>query len=963
VKQAEKRGIWMHGQSSDPALARSGFWNTTLPGSTGVTVNESTAFTYSVFWACVNNISTDIGSFPLALFKRLPDGGKEPLTDHKLHWVLQASPNPEMSAPSFRGLLTSNALTWGMGYAEVIRDGSGRVVELWPITPDRVSVKRLTSAPYDLYYHVSRQDGGIDVLRRDQMFVLPGSTHDGVCGRNIVSMAQESIGLGLAAERFGGTFFGNGSTFGGVFEHPGRMSQEALKNFRDSVNKQHQGVDRAHKFIIVEENMKYQKLGIDPNAAQFLETRQHQVEEMCRWFRMPPHKVQHLIRTSYNSVEQMNIEYSTDTLQPWCVRWEWEIWRQLIAPSERRIQFAKHNMDSKLRGDTAARYEAYAKGIQHGFLCADDIREKEDMNPLPDGAGKKFFFPQNMVPADRVDEVIDKQVAPDPKPVAPAPATEPKAEEDDRLLHTLDQIRSQMAAAEAQMADHAMKAAETLAQFRASEQSEEERDRVIAEHEQRAHEAKVEAAKLQAVKILLEERIASDAMAREADRLAAEESLRKAVEDAHVTQETLKAESEAEVERVRTLLTDAEARVARLETERATAETQVADLTSGLDAVQAVLAETRDAILADRVKAETEAQWLKNELAEAQKRSTDLADIKAAVEGRVAELQAALEQAETAVANERARVEAEAKAALGEADARVREELARREAEERAAQAEADKAHLMAVVADVDEARTKVEADLTTAQAQAEARRIADADAYARAEQELKELKTALVQLTQERDRIRAERDSAQTDATTAAEKVAAAERAVTAATSQLETRAAEARAESARVVEEREKREAAEAAYQALRQSVVEHRQKQTTEHRKLFEVAWAKQVRIERDRIMRNAGTPQKLKAWAEAFYMPHAHEQNAVDAMLPLMRKHLVFIESCHDPDAYTRTMIVPHLRTVKAQILAISDGDLEDFQTSLERLLTRWEHERPAAIADAIMQEEVTYVRSL
>ena len=439
--------------SSSPELAR--LWGAPST-STGMGVNETTAYTYSVFWACVNNISTDIGSFPLKLYKRESDGGKTLLVDHKLSPILDDFPNSEMTAFTFRGLLTSNALTSGMGYAEIVRDGMGRVSSLWPITPDRVQPKRHTYPPYSVYYEVSREGGTIDRLTRDEMFVLPGSTVDGVYGRNIVSAARESIGLGLAAERFGGTFYGNGSTFGGVFEHPTRMSQEAQKNFRESVNASHQGVDKAHKFIVAEEGMKFQRLTVDQNAAQFIETRQHQIEEMCRWFRMPPHKVQHLIRTSYNSVEQMNIEYSTDTLTPWCVRWEQEIKRQLIAPSERRIQFVKHNMDSKLRGDTAARYEAYTKGIQNGFLSADDVREKEDMNPLPNGAGKKYFLQSNTQPLDRVDEIIDKQVAPDPKPVAPAPA--PKADDDsDRALAIAAEIRQQLAEAEARIAETAAK--------------------------------------------------------------------------------------------------------------------------------------------------------------------------------------------------------------------------------------------------------------------------------------------------------------------------------------------------------------------------------------------------------------------------------------------------------------------------------------------------------------------------
>jgi HK97 family phage portal protein len=404
----------------------SSLFNDGGPTTTGLPVSEQTALTYSAFWACVNAISTDVASLPLIHYKRTTGGGKERYTDSRLYRLLHDEPNPEMTSFTLRQTMQAHALTWGGSYAEIERDQQRRPIALWPITPDRVAVLR--SPAGDLVYKVTNPKTEPDFLPAADVLHIPGLGFNGMTGYSVVGMARESIGLGLAAERFGGTFFGNGATFGGVISYKGPKPPETSeKNLTEVLSARHQGVEKAHKFLALYNDATYARTGIPPNDAQFLETRLHQVEEMCRWFRMPPHKIQHLLRSTNNNIEHQGIEYYTDTLRPWLVRWEQEINRKLIAPVERRIQFAEHLIDGVLRGDLPSRYAAYAVGRQWGWLSADDICDRENMNPLPNGQGKIYLVPMNMAPANRLNEIIDKQVAPDPKPAPPAPAADEDA--------------------------------------------------------------------------------------------------------------------------------------------------------------------------------------------------------------------------------------------------------------------------------------------------------------------------------------------------------------------------------------------------------------------------------------------------------------------------------------------------------------------------------------------------------
>ncbi len=393
-------------KSSSPELAR--LWGGGGKTSAGVSVTEATAMNYSGVWSAVTLIGGDCGSMPLILYKRGANGSRVRYTEHPLYRILHDVANPEMSAQQLRETLTIDALLGGNGYAEIERDQVGRPLALWPLDPGRVSVSRAANG--QLLYQVANGNGLVDIPARD-MFHLRGPSRDGIMGMSVIAHARETIGLGLATERFGGTFFGNGSTFGGIVTTDTPMTSEtSRKALRDALASRHQGVDRAHKLLLLEGGAKFQQVGVDPESAQFLETRLFQITEIARWFNLPPTKLGDLSRATYSNSEQENATYYTGCLRRWLTRWESEIQLKLIAPSERGQQFAEHLVDAILRGDTTTRYAAYAQGRQGGWLCVNDIRRMENLDPV-DG-GDIFLQPLNMAPVGATTSSDDDRALP-----------------------------------------------------------------------------------------------------------------------------------------------------------------------------------------------------------------------------------------------------------------------------------------------------------------------------------------------------------------------------------------------------------------------------------------------------------------------------------------------------------------------------------------------------------------------
>jgi HK97 family phage portal protein len=370
----------------------------------GVGVDEESALTYIAVYTCIQILSETLASLPLITYKRLKGGGKERAQDFYLYPILHDMANPEMTAYKFRETLMGHAASWGNGYAQIISNQAGQVMELWPLRPDKMTVKRV-NGQLQYIYRLTEPDGQGKLERTFpayQIFHLPGLGFDGITGYSPIAMARQAIGLGLAAEEFGARFFGNDARPGIVLQHPGILSDKAYKNLKDSWEEEHQGVHKSHKPMILEEGTTFKEIGIPPEEAQFLATRKFQVQEIARLYRIPPHMLADLEKSSYASIEQQGLEFVTYTLLPWAVRWEQCIYKYLLTPEQRKSYFAEHLMDVLMRGDIKSRYDAYHIARLDGWMNVDEIREKENMNPLEDGQGQVYLVPLNMVAAGPV---------------------------------------------------------------------------------------------------------------------------------------------------------------------------------------------------------------------------------------------------------------------------------------------------------------------------------------------------------------------------------------------------------------------------------------------------------------------------------------------------------------------------------------------------------------------------------
>lgn len=364
--------------------------------TSGKPVNERTAMQTTAVYACVRILAEAVASLPLHVYEYQDDGGKKLVHDHPLYYLLHDEPNPEMTSFVFRETLMSHLLIWGNAYAQIIRDGAGRVLGLYPLLPDKMDVQRDDRG--NIYYVYSRnsdenpmfKEYGDIRLKAEEVLHIPGLGFDGLIGYSPIAMAKNAVGMTLACEEYGASFFENGANPGGVLEHPGVLKDPS--KVRESWNSVYRGVNNAHKIAVLEEGMKYQQIGIPPEEAQFLETRKFQINEIARLYRIPPHMVGDLDKSSFSNIEQQSLEFVKYTLDPWVIRWEQSLQRSLLLPGEKGKYFIKLNVDGLLRGDYQSRMNGYAVGRQNGWFSANDIREMENMNPIPDEQGGNLYL-------------------------------------------------------------------------------------------------------------------------------------------------------------------------------------------------------------------------------------------------------------------------------------------------------------------------------------------------------------------------------------------------------------------------------------------------------------------------------------------------------------------------------------------------------------------------------------------
>lgn len=370
--------------------------------SAGKNVNERSAMQMTAVYACVRILSEAIAGLPLHLYRYSDEGSKKKAVDNPLYFLLHDEPNPEMTSFVFRETLMTHLLLWGNAYAQIIRNGKGSVIALYPLMPNKMEVDRDENGQIIYKYNRSKDEAntkeeGTVILSASDVLHIPGLGFDGLVGYSPIAMAKNAIGMAIACEEYGSKFFANGASPSGVLEHPGILKDPA--RVRDSWNAAYGGSANSHKVAVLEEGMKYTPISISPNEAQFLETRKFQINEIARIFRVPPHMVGDLEKSSFSNIEQQSLEFVKYTLDPWVIRWEQSLSRALLTQDKKQTYFFKFNVDGLLRGDYQSRMNGYAVGRQNGWMSANDIRELENMDRIPENLGGDLYLVNgNMLP-------------------------------------------------------------------------------------------------------------------------------------------------------------------------------------------------------------------------------------------------------------------------------------------------------------------------------------------------------------------------------------------------------------------------------------------------------------------------------------------------------------------------------------------------------------------------------------
>jgi HK97 family phage portal protein len=363
--------------------------------TSGKHVTERSSMQMTAVYSCVRVLSEAVAGLPLHLYRYQSDGSKEKALDHPLYSLLHDEPNPEMTSFVFRETLMTHLLLWGNAYAQIIRNGKGEVVALYPLMPNRMSVNRDENGA--LYYEYVTSDDDAHTLKGSTVRLFPGDIlhvpglgFDGLVGYSPIAMAKNAIGMAIACEEYGAKFFANGASPSGVLEHPGILKDPG--KIRESWQQTFGGSGNAHKVAVLEEGMKYTPISINPQEAQFLETRKFQIDEIARIFRIPPHMIGDLEHSTFSNIEQQSLEFVKYTLDPWVCRWEQSMRKALLSQEEKKLYFFKFNVDGLLRGDYQSRMNGYATARQNGWMSANDIRELENLDRIPEEEGGDLYL-------------------------------------------------------------------------------------------------------------------------------------------------------------------------------------------------------------------------------------------------------------------------------------------------------------------------------------------------------------------------------------------------------------------------------------------------------------------------------------------------------------------------------------------------------------------------------------------
>ena len=392
--------------------------------NTGVPVTPFTALQAAAVYSCIRTISQDIAMVSPFVRRRLIGGGYRRELQHPLVKLFQR-PNRWQTWFEFIGYAVTSLCLRGNAFVVVERDRDANPIELVPISPDRATI--MLTDDGELWYRINSRRLGYGLLvPPDDMIHIKNISMDGYVGVSPIAIAQDVIGLALATQQHGGVLFRQGGQIGGVLSHPGKLSKEASDRIANSWRETHGGVQNAHKAAILEEGMKYDKIAITNEEAQFLETRRFQVIDICRLYGVPPHRLGELDKATLNNIEQQNQQYVDSALKPTARSIEQLFDHHLLFDDERSILECKFDFDDMTRGDQKTRFEAYQIGTLNGWLNRNEVRARENMNPIDDGHGDEYRVPLNTaVPGAALDPTTTAPTENAPKPAATPTKPEP----------------------------------------------------------------------------------------------------------------------------------------------------------------------------------------------------------------------------------------------------------------------------------------------------------------------------------------------------------------------------------------------------------------------------------------------------------------------------------------------------------------------------------------------------------
>ena len=362
--------------------------------ASGAVVTEESAMRVAAAWRCVNIIAGAIATLPIDIIRRESETVRKPAVGHPLRRILTVKPNIWQTPSEFRRMMQSHLLLRGNAYARKVFIGN-QLVGLIPLPTDRVTAEQLDSTA--MQYKVMRKDGSSIIFPQREIFHLRGMSLDGVTGMSVLANMRESLGLALQTEQAGARLFSNGILAGGVIKHPGKLSDNASRHLRESMEQRNQGSQNAGKWIVAEEGMTVESISLTAEDAQWLGTRDFQRYDIAMFYGVPPHMLGATEKTTSwgSGIEAQGIGFVTYTLTDWIKTWEESVKRDLLEEREWETVDARFNVNALMRGDFKTRWEGYVKGLQNCVYSPDDVRAMEDMNPRPDGGGGFYFEPPN----------------------------------------------------------------------------------------------------------------------------------------------------------------------------------------------------------------------------------------------------------------------------------------------------------------------------------------------------------------------------------------------------------------------------------------------------------------------------------------------------------------------------------------------------------------------------------------